>query len=78
MAKGKHPQKDRHHITPRSRGGTNGKQNLKRVPFNAHTAYHLLFINLTPDEVIRYLNEVWFNPSKAFIRPYDWLLKQEE
>jgi len=76
MGKGTHPQKNRHHITPKSRGGGNEKLNLKRTPFNYHTAYHTLFDNLTPDEVIEYLKEVWFTPSKAFIRPHDWLERQ--
>jgi hypothetical protein len=60
-----------HHITPRSRGGELGK-NLKKVPANYHQAYHLLFLNMTPDEVQRYLHEVWFT-YKHFVSPIEWL-----
>jgi len=76
MAKKTHPQKNDHHILPKSRGGEKNKLNLKRTPFNYHTAYHVLFDNLTPEEIIRYLQEVWFTPNKSFIKPFDWLERQ--
>jgi hypothetical protein len=66
----------RHHITPKSRGGEGGK-NIKIVPGRFHFAYHTLFENMTPDEVSRYLHEVWFT-YKHFISPLDWLRSENK
>ena len=63
-----------HHILPKSRGGQK-ERNIKRVPEKKHQAYHLLFANLTPDEVIQYLQEVWFKPRGGYVRAEDWLIK---
>jgi hypothetical protein len=57
-----------HHILPRSRGG----KITKTVPSDYHEAYHKLFENLTPAEILQYLKQVWFN-SGEFIRPLEWL-----
>ena len=62
---------EEHHITPKSRGGQDGK-NIKIVPSDFHCAYHKLFENMTPSEVQRYLAEVWFT-YKTFVSPKDWL-----
>jgi len=51
---------DIHHIIPRSKGGTSEPDNLIRVSRKKHEAYHQLFSNKTPDEIIRYLKEFWF------------------
>jgi hypothetical protein len=64
-----------HHILPRSRGGQK-ERNIKRVPKNQHQAYHTLFGNLTPDEVIQYLNEIWFTPRGGFQQATEWLQNQ--
>lgn len=65
-----------HHITPKSRGGSKDNGNLKRVPEKRHVAYHALFFNLTPDEVIQYLKEVWFNPRGGFKTAEQWLAER--
>jgi hypothetical protein len=50
----------RHHIIPRSRGGTCRENNLCMVRGREHEAYHKLFFNKTPDEIIEYLiHEFW-------------------
>jgi len=67
MSKGKH----RHHIFPRSRGGKCGR-NLKIVPKEFHWSYHHLFANMTPEEILEYLNEVWFT-NLPFVYPEQWL-----
>ncbi|MCK4968004.1 MAG: hypothetical protein KAS12_03020 [Candidatus Aenigmarchaeota archaeon] len=41
-----------HHMIPRSRGGSNDKENKKRVALIFHRAWHHLFDNHTPEEVI--------------------------
>lgn len=60
-----------HHILPRSRGG-HSKGNIKEVPSSFHQAYHKLFHNMTPDEIIEYLEEMWFT-EEPFITPNEWL-----
>ena len=66
---------EEHHIVPSSRGGEKYKQNKKVVPKNFHVAYHKIFANLTPVEVVKYLKMVWFNPNGSFIHPDEWLSK---
>ena len=68
--------KQSHHILPRSRGGKNGR-NLKIVPKAYHWSYHHLFANMTPDEILEYLQEVWFT-SLPFIFPEEWLNERRE
>ncbi len=65
----------KHHILSRSRGGED-INNILFVSIDYHSAYHKLFENLTPDEVILYLNEVWFTKGK-FTRPLNWLQKHK-
>jgi hypothetical protein len=64
----------KHHIKPKS---LNGKTigNIKEVPRSEHRAYHHIFSNLSPEDIIIYLNEVWFTTDK-FVRPEEWLLKR--
>lgn len=66
-----------HHIIPSSRGGQTEKTNIKRVPLHYHQAFHDVFVNLTPAEIYDYLDEVWFNPKKSFVRPEIWLAERD-
>jgi len=66
------PEIEEHHITPKSRRGKR-INNIKKVPSNFHSAYHTVFENLTPDEAVQYLKEVWFNPHSPFVSPANWL-----
>jgi len=50
----------KHHVWPKSRGGSNDKKNIYLVRDQKHRAYHLLFGNKTPPEAIRHLIKVWF------------------
>ncbi len=75
MAKHRNPL-TKHHITPKSKGGKNFG-NIKYIPKSEHRAYHHIFANLTPEEIIIYLNEQWFTPDGEFERPEIWLLKRE-
>ena len=40
-----------HHFRPTSRGGNRNKNNIGQVPRLRHNAWHLLFQNLTPEEI---------------------------
>ncbi len=59
-----------HHILPRSRGG-DMRNNILYVDEDFHIAYHKLFVNLTPSEVLLYLQEVWFTKGR-FVKPKVW------
>ena len=47
--------KTRHHIVPRSKGGSNNGNNIAKLDKKKHEAFHTLFSNLTPVEQITFL-----------------------
>lgn len=49
---------NKHHLTPRSRGGKKSSSNLLRLDVNRHRAWHLIFGNKTIYEIIRLLERV--------------------
>jgi hypothetical protein len=55
LKKKKHGSK--HHIIPKSRGGSNEPKNISTVESKRHNLYHQLFGNRTPPEIIRMLRE---------------------
>jgi len=60
----------RHHIVPSSRDGGNHHSNIALVQDKKHKAYHIMFSNMTPDEIIRdlvenYWDEEWGWVAKA-------------
>jgi hypothetical protein len=60
-----------HHVLPKSRGGKLTDDNIIMVEHRLHTAYHNLFANLTPDEILEYLQECWFS-GKATLTAEEW------
>lgn len=48
-----------HHLIPKSRGGNYGKLNLVLKRIRYHEAFHLLFGNRTPDEVLLEIIKAW-------------------
>lgn len=50
---------DRHHIIPRSRGGSDDTNNLIRILRTRHEDLHRLFWNKTPDEQIEQLLKMY-------------------
>lgn len=46
---------NRHHMRPKSRGGTKDPKNMLYMKIDRHDAWHLLFGNRTISEVIRLL-----------------------
>jgi hypothetical protein len=56
--------RDRHHVTPRSRGGGN-RHNLVRLPVTFHRALHAVFQDLKPEEYATFLEEVLV-PGKSW------------
>lgn len=52
--------RSRHHIKPKSRGGKNNLENIIGLDVVKHRAYHTLFGNQTPDEIVEELvNNYW-------------------
>ena len=45
----------RHHVVPTSRGGTSDNSNIIMKTTREHRAYHVLFGNRTPEEIIELL-----------------------
>jgi len=52
-----------HHIIPSSRGGEYTSHNICRVIHKLHDLYHRLFSNLTPEEIVEYLNKTFWNDN---------------
>lgn len=50
---------NRHHLVPKSRGGTREESNLFRWDRMRHNAYHLLFNLMTFPEAARLLMRAW-------------------
>jgi len=50
-----------HHVIPKSRSGKSTQANLTKKDIDRHQAFHLLYGNSTPVEVIRELLNEWFN-----------------
>lgn len=51
----------RHHVIPISRRGTSNNYNIALVPEKDHMKYHALFANRTPQEIIAYLVDDFWN-----------------
>ena len=57
-----------HHRRCRSNGGSDNPENLSYVTEKKHQAWHLLFSNKTPAQIVQLLNDVWLPPDiKLFI-----------
>ena len=51
----------KHHILPTSRHGNNNEENIATIKDKKHRAYHQLFSNKSPDEIIRHLVDHYWN-----------------
>jgi hypothetical protein len=52
----------RHHRLPKSRNGANDPPNVVKVPQSKHEAWHILFSNMTAQEVLEQMNDWWIDP----------------
>lgn len=48
-----------HHRKPKSLGGDDGAHNLVKVPRSHHKAWHALFDNYRPDQILQKIQEYW-------------------
>ena len=51
----------RHHIEPRSRGGTDDLENIAKIKVKNHQHYHALFGNKLPFEIVEELVTQYWN-----------------
>ena len=65
--KRKRRRENRHHIVPSSRGGLTTNENIAIVNKIKHSKYHELFGNKTPQEIIEYLVEDFWNGRWEFV-----------
>lgn len=57
-----HPkQLTKHHILPTSRVKGKGIEGVCKVPRHMHELYHHLFGNMYPEEILEYLNILFWN-----------------
>jgi len=57
----------KHHRRPRSLNGDNSSENISVVPENLHNAWHLLFVNDSPEIIAARINNIWIDPEYKFI-----------
>lgn len=57
-----------HHIIPRSRGGGDHPNNILEINPKTHEAWHCLFHNLLPEEVIVLIEALWVNENTGKIK----------
>ena len=61
----------KHHLIPRSRGGTNDPDNIMMIEEDLHHKWHMLFGNQTISQIITMLEKIRDSHKKTtFIRKY--------
>jgi len=69
MGKGKRKiRTNKHHIIPRSRGGSSSLENLAKVDIKKHEHYHALFDNRTPEEIINNLVRRYWKGNWDYVK----------
>ncbi len=58
---------NRHHIVCKSRKGKDTVENIAYVDMFKHRKYHDLFSNKTPDEIINYLIDYFWNGQDKWV-----------
>ena len=48
-----------HHLIPKSRGGSDDPDNIRRISDKIHRAWHMVFGNMTPDEAVDHIKDHW-------------------
>ena len=61
-----------HHIIPQSRGGSDEKENLTKIMESYHDKYHDLFQNMTPIEILIFLETYFWGNKTEFINDYSF------
>lgn len=53
----------RHHRKPRSIGGTSEPRNISKIPAKKHASWHILFKNLTAEQIAEEINAFYLDPD---------------
>ena len=59
--------KNHHHRKPRSLGGSDADFNISIVDERQHKAWHLLFKNMTPDQIANKINGIYLDPDYKLV-----------
>jgi len=59
-----------HHRKPKSKGGTKRPANISKVRQTQHRAWHTLFANYSPAEIVAIINAIWLDPDFYLILRY--------
>jgi hypothetical protein len=57
----------RHHRKPKSLGGGMNKRNISLLPEKKHVAWHILFRNLSAEQIANEINRYYLDPDFQFI-----------
>lgn len=60
--------RSRHHIIPTSRGGTSDLENIAFVNGKKHEAYHTMFANQRPEEIVKTLVDNYWNGDWNYVK----------
>jgi len=67
MTRGKRDYKSKHHIIPKARGGNNSLENIAMVDNKSHEAYHIIFRDKTPEEIVEHLVKKYWGNNWGFV-----------
>ena len=58
---------DKHHRLPRSIGGKNKPRNISQIPRNLHESWHLLFANMTAEQIAQRITDWYLDPNFVMV-----------
>lgn len=58
---------NQHHRLPRHRNGGDNASNLVRVDDKRHHYFHALWNTMTPEAIVKELNETWLEPDVTLL-----------
>ena len=56
-----------HHRKPKSLGGRKEPKNTTFLPLKKHNAWHVLFMNFTPDRIAAEINQLYLDPDYVML-----------
>ncbi len=66
-----------HHIIPLSRNGPDVKENKTDITVYFHDRYHELFGNMTPSEILAFLETYFWKNQKKWIDEYSFYRQKD-
>lgn len=60
----------RHHRRPKSQGLNNEPENISYIKLKHHKAWHLIFADMTPEEIAEEINKKYLDPAfRMVVKP---------